>query len=267
MFVNNGDSPARRYGRSFLRAVLVLGLIFSSAGCMEKTVITSPGVISKGAKPAVPQEASSSGDSQVVRGATPYVVQGKTYKPLLSGDGYSEEGLASWYGPDFHGKETAGGERYNMYDMTAAHKVLPFGTMVRVTSLENGRSAVVRINDRGPFVGNRIIDLSKSAADQLNMAEKGTMLVRVESIGVVPGLRNGELQGKFYVQVGAFGKEDNAGGLSRALLDRGFKVRNYYSPQVNMWRVQVGPYDTLSAAVNQVESLRDEFVGSYIVAD
>jgi rare lipoprotein A len=99
------------------------------------------------------------------------------------------------------------------------------------------------------------------------MAEKGTMLVRVESVGTVPGLREGDLQGKFYVQVGAFGKEDNAAGLSRTLLDRGFKVRNYYSSQVNMWRVQVGPYDALSSALNQVEALREEFLGSYIVAD
>jgi rare lipoprotein A len=125
----------------------------------------------------------------------------------------------------------------------------------------------VRINDRGPFVGNRIIDLSRSAAEQLSMTDKGTMLVRVETIGNVSGLQNGELQGKFFVQVGAFGKESNAAGLTRSLLDRDFKVRNYYAAQVNMWRVQVGPYDSLSSAVNSAESLRAEFVGSYIVAD
>jgi rare lipoprotein A len=196
-----------------------------------------------------------------------YTVLGQSYKPMLSGGGYSEEGLASWYGTDFHGKPTASGEIYDMHGLTAAHRVLPFGSMVRVTSLENGKSVVVRINDRGPFVGNRVIDLSRSAAERLGMLEKGTMPVRVETVGEVTGLDNGDMRGSFYVQVGAFSKESNAAGLTRSLLERGFKVRNYYSAQVNMWRVQVGPYSALSTVVDSAETLREEFAGSYIVAD
>jgi rare lipoprotein A len=254
--------------RKLLGLAAVLSLVFALSACIEKTVISGPGVVARPSKTVqVSSPPPSAGEGQVVRGATSYTVLGQTYKPMLSGGGYSEEGLASWYGPNFHDKLTASGERYDMYGMTAAHKVLPFGSMVRVTSLENGKSVVVRINDRGPFVGNRIIDLSKAAAEQLDMTEKGTMMVRVETVGEVPGLDNGDMRGSFYVQVGAFGKESNAAGLTRGLLERGFKVRNYYSAQVNMWRVQVGPYSALSSAVDSAETLRGEFAGSYIVAD
>jgi rare lipoprotein A len=90
------------------------------------------------------------------------------------------EGIASWYGPDFHGRRTANGEIYNMYGMTAAHKTLPFDTMLRVTNLENGRSVVVRVNDRGPYAKGRIIDLSKSAAEKIGMIGPGTARVRLE---------------------------------------------------------------------------------------
>ena len=99
-----------------------------------------------------------------VPGSKPYTVRGKTYYPLKSAHGFVEVGTASWYGPGFHGKKTANGERYNQYAMTAAHKILPLGTKVRVTHLGNGRSIIVRVNDRGPFVDDRVIDLSRSAA-------------------------------------------------------------------------------------------------------
>ena len=101
------------------------------------------------------------------RGTKPYTIRGKTYYPLLSAHGFRETGIASWYGPDFHGKLTANGERYDMHGMTAAHKLLPFGTQVKVTNKSNGRSIVVRVNDRGPFVANRVIDLTRTGADRL----------------------------------------------------------------------------------------------------
>ena len=111
----------------------------------------------------------------------PYTIKGVVYRPR-SQPSYDEVGLASWYGPGFHGKTTANGERYDMYGLTAAHKTLPFGTKVRVTNLANERSLVVRINDRGPFVAGRIIDLSKRAAERLGFLEAGKAKVRVEVI-------------------------------------------------------------------------------------
>ncbi len=117
-----------------------------------------------------------------VRGTSSYTVRGETYYPLQTGEGYMEEGEASWYGPGFHGKTTANGERYNQNAMTAAHKTLPLGTDVRVTNLENGQSIEVRINDRGPFLHGRIIDLSKRGAEKLSMKDSGTAQVRVEAL-------------------------------------------------------------------------------------
>jgi len=111
-----------------------------------------------------------------------YDVFGKRYYVLSSGVGYVERGVASWYGPGFHKVRTSTGESYDMYAMTAAHKTLPLPAYVRVTNLQNGRSIVVRVNDRGPFVGNRIIDLSYTAASKLDMLRNGTAMVEVRSL-------------------------------------------------------------------------------------
>ncbi len=125
-----------------------------------------------------------------------------------------ETGVASWYGPDFHGKFTSNKEIYDMYDMTAAHRTLPFGTYVMVTNLDNGRTATVRINDRGPFVGDRIIDLSYAAARVLGMIGPGTVPVRLEVLRDIlpaPGGRG------WSVQAGSFISKDNASNLARKL--------------------------------------------------
>jgi rare lipoprotein A len=111
-----------------------------------------------------------------------YDVMGKRYFVLSSSVGYVERGVASWYGPGFHKVRTSTGEPYDMYAMTAAHKTLPLPAYVRVTNLQNGRSIVVRVNDRGPFVGNRIIDLSYTAASKLDMLRNGTAMVEVRSL-------------------------------------------------------------------------------------
>jgi rare lipoprotein A len=116
-----------------------------------------------------------------------YDVLGKRYFVLSSSVGYVERGVASWYGPGFHKVKTSTGEPYDMYAMTAAHKTLPLPAYVRVTNLQNGRSVVVRVNDRGPFVGNRIIDLSYTAASKLDMLRNGTAMVEVRSIGPASG--------------------------------------------------------------------------------
>ena len=131
----------------------------------------------------------------------PYVVNGNVYYPLHKVPlGWSEEGIASWYGPNFNGQRTSNGEIYNMYDYTAAHKILPMNTIVKVTNLNNGKSVTVRINDRGPFVKNRIIDLSYAAAKKIGLDVTGTAPVKIKVI---------RFEGKDYVsgymiQVGAF---------------------------------------------------------------
>ncbi len=112
-----------------------------------------------------------------------YDVNGQRYKVLASADNYVERGVASWYGPDFHGHNTSSGERYDMYGMTAAHKTLPIPCYARITNLSNGRTVVVRINDRGPFVGNRIVDLSYSAAVRLDIVRTGTAFVELRVVG------------------------------------------------------------------------------------
>ena len=113
---------------------------------------------------------------------TPYTVLGKTYRVMKTAKGYKERGGASWYGTKFHGRLTSNGERYNMYEMTAAHKSLPIPTYVTVKNLDNGREIIVRVNDRGPFHEGRIIDLSYAAASKIGMLKKGTARVEVKAI-------------------------------------------------------------------------------------
>lgn len=114
--------------------------------------------------------------------ASPYTVLGQSYYPIQDARNYRVEGTASWYGTKFHGQATANGETYDLYGMTAAHKTLPLPSYVRVTSLENGRSIIVRVNDRGPFYSDRVIDLSFAAAKKLGFADRGTARVRIEGI-------------------------------------------------------------------------------------
>ena len=128
------------------------------------------------------------------------------------------EGIASWYGGKFHGRLTSSGEIFNTNDMTAAHKTLPFGTMVRVTNLDNGKSAIVKINDRGPFVEGRIIDLSRAAAEQIGMLGPGVARV---SLTIISFATSAEL---YAVQVGAFANEANAEKARAALETAGFVV-------------------------------------------
>jgi len=125
-----------------------------------------------------------------------------------------ETGVASWYGPDFHGKLTSNKEIYDMYDMTAAHRTLPFGTYVMVTNLDNGRTATVRINDRGPFLGDRIIDLSYAAARVLGMIGPGTVPVRLEVLRDISPVSGGR---GWSVQAGSFISKENASNLARKL--------------------------------------------------
>jgi rare lipoprotein A len=148
----------------------------------------------------------------------PYVVNGVKYYPKVVSVGDRFDGVASWYGPDFHGKLTSNGETYNMWEMTAAHKTLPMNTIVRVTNRRNGKSTVVRINDRGPFVSTRIIDLSKAAASKIDMIATGTAPVTLEVLGfekkglkTIPtqkelkkSPKQVSLAGRYALQIGSF---------------------------------------------------------------
>lgn len=125
----------------------------------------------------------------------PYSVMGKTYWPVQSAIGFEQEGYASWYGMDFHGKKTATGDTYDMFSISAAHKTLPLGSRVRVTNLDNGRQLELTINDRGPFVDGRVIDLSYASARLLGMADSGLAHVRVEGVADNPLIANGSYKG------------------------------------------------------------------------
>lgn len=117
-----------------------------------------------------------------VPGSAPYTVRGKRYVPLKSAEGFVQEGVASWYGTKFHGRPTSSGEPYNQWGMTAAHTILPLNVKVRVTNLDNGRTCIVRINDRGPFVDDRVIDLSRAAAQKVGILGKGTGRVLIQAL-------------------------------------------------------------------------------------
>ncbi|MGB5966095.1 MAG: septal ring lytic transglycosylase RlpA family protein [Sulfurimonadaceae bacterium] len=152
----------------------------------------------------------------------PYTVFGKRYYPTKVRVGETFSGISSWYGPDFDGKATSSGEIYDMHALTAAHKTLPMNTVVKVTNRENGKSVVVRINDRGPFVGTRIIDLSNKAAHNIDMVKKGTANVRLEVIGFKDKKEIGSAQAlnsgpqevltyeTYAIQIGSFSKVDGA---------------------------------------------------------
>ncbi len=166
---------------------------------------------------------------------------------------YVEEGIASWYGIPFNGHRTSNGEIYDMHQFTAAHRTLPFGAVVRVTNLRNGKQTEVRINDRGPFVANRVIDLSLSAAQAIEMIGTGTAPVRLEIIGG-PNPR----VGFFGVQVGAFQVRDNAERLRAQLAMRysSVTIALYDSPSGLFYRVRVGRLPTVDAARQLADRLR-----------
>lgn len=214
-----------------------------------------------------------------LRTQKPYQIKGVWYYPLPTADGYVEEGLASWYGADFHGKPTACGERYDMWAMTAAHKTLPLGTHVKVTNLQNGNIVILRINDRGPFVAGRIIDLSCKGAQELGSYQKGLARVRVEAVQVasqvqyagstywkadpVPSFRYGQ----FTVQIGAFREQSNATRLRDQMARTGqyAKISPGSDKGSPIYRVQVGLHQDITVAKKEAERLRSGGFGDAFV--
>jgi rare lipoprotein A len=201
-----------------------------------------------------------------------YEVFGQRYVVLPSSDGYVERGVASWYGPDFHGGVTSSGERYDMYAMTAAHKTLPLPAYVEVSNLQNGRSIVVRVNDRGPFKSNRIIDLSYVAALKLDMVRDGTAMVEVRSVGPAssaPVPVDPAANRHFYVQAGAFADEGNARRLADRLIAAGFTDVAVVAANPggrSVHRVRIGPLDTVPAYDAVVGRLRAAGFGEAILS-
>lgn len=207
----------------------------------------------------------------------PYVVNGKRYYPTRVSVGDHFSGMASWYGKDFHGKRTSNGEIYNMYGLTAAHKVLPMNTMVKVTNLLNNRSLVVRINDRGPFVKSRIIDLSYKAASRLGVARRGTAPVRLEVVGfggLVSSHKTRVAQsvdvGGFLVQIGAFRNVNGAKSYAKQLV-RKFGSRYKAVIKRSMWRGYT-IYRVYMRGFRSEDEARDfisdkHFDGAFIVRD
>lgn len=232
-----------------------------------------------GLKDAVPRyEPRSRGGNK-----SPYTVWGKQYTVLADAGGFVQRGIASWYGEKFHGHKTSNGEIFDMYKMTAAHKNLPLPSYVRVTNLDNGRQVVVRVNDRGPFHSDRIIDLSYAAAKKLGYQSRGTARVEIAAITVSPDgsmLVAGEAKSAptssrassstasgeegIFVQVASFSQPESAQQLSQQLRNvTESPVRVFAAGQYH--RVQVGPFTQRGLAEEQIKLIEQVGLGRPIV--
>ena len=246
------------------------------------------------------------GEGGYVKRGNPYEINGKMYYPLTNGQHYDEIGVGSWYGRDFHGKKTANGETYDMYDMTAAHTTLPMPSIVLVTNMDTGKSIKVRVNDRGPFVKNRLIDLSYSAARALGYVEKGTARVRVQTLEVPPAtalptttsvqtpskpiaptpvdpvkvepalsmqvpMETSQKQLTLaYIQIGAFGEKERADSVVKDLqahLDVSHPPLRIETATA-IFRVRLGPFDLDQDAQETLEYVRSNgYADAMIIHD
>lgn len=212
------------------------------------------------------------------RGQQPYTVNGTRYEPLSSHIGFEQEGVASSYGSDFHGRATSSGEIFDMHAMTAAHKTLPLGVFVRVRDKRSGREIVVRINDRGPFVQDRIIDLSEAAAEKLGILRVGLAPVKITALGYRSEDSSGKTfyhspesydRGTFALQVGAFAQKPNATRLADELRRKygTADVREALISGVKYYRVRLGRYTSLKAAQDGQDRFQHGlFPGCFVVA-
>lgn len=246
----------------------------------------------KDSGPAVPVDMLATPEPTPVRepignagNKSPYTVNGVTYRVRTGVKGYKERGHASWYGTKFHGRRTANGEVYNMYAMSAAHKTLPLPSYAKVTNLENGRSVIVRVNDRGPFVSGRIIDLSYTAAQKLGYVSKGVARVEVvaldpetlpaanETLAVEKDVAAREalaqdasfkLPDNTYLQVGAYGSAEQAQrvrGQVSAVVGYPVSVSSVERGGKKLYRVRIGPIAQQRALVALRESVQENRLG------
>jgi len=266
-----GKSGTKRYSTIWC-LFTVFSLLLFPQGCSS----TMPSPLSASAGAPVQQ-------INLPASSRPYRVMGKWYHPLSQAQGFRQTGIASWYGEDFHGKSTSSGETYNMNKISAAHKTLPLGTYVRVRNLKNGKTLDIRINDRGPFVAGRVIDLSKAAAKEIGVYGPGTGRVEVVVLGI-PGQLTAQAgghrsytpvnyySGSFTIQVGAFKELGNAKKFWKNL-DSHFKhahITPYHSHANGdrFYRVAVGRCSTLDRAGLYEDILREKgFNGAFVVAE
>ena len=230
------------------------------------------------------------GTGGINKTGNPYRIAGRWYTPMQSEGTYDKIGVASWYGQKFHGLRTANGEIYDMHSLSAAHKTLPLPTLMRVTNVENGRSVIVRVNDRGPFVKDRLIDLSYAAARELDFIKMGTAHVRVQSLEITPSPKQETLNmgskfkasnqansitvsspdllsvpttspsGNIFVQLGAFSTEDNATRL-QAKLKANFPAAHTVAiqlPEKKLYRVRIGPFEDMVRIEQTMFSLQQQ---------
>ncbi|MCH1925219.1 septal ring lytic transglycosylase RlpA family protein [Shewanella sp. C32] len=206
------------------------------------------------------------------QGNKDYEVWGKSYQVMPDAAGYSEVGMASWYGMKFHGHLTSNGETYDMYAMSAAHKSLPLPSYVRVTNLKNNKSAIVRVNDRGPFHSSRILDVSYAAAYKLGMLDTGTTEVKVEVIMTdSPESRavsnSKTVKVNFYIQVFASSSKQKAQQLA-APLEQKFSLKSRIIQRDDVYRLQLGPINNEDIASKMLDNIRQQgFNQSFMVRD
>ncbi|KAA1163632.1 septal ring lytic transglycosylase RlpA family protein [Pseudoalteromonas fuliginea] len=190
----------------------------------------------------------------------PYTVLGKSYSPMLDESGYSEEGIASWYGRKFHGYHTSNGETYDMFAMTAAHKTLPLPSFVKVTNTANGKSVIVRVNDRGPFHDDRIIDLSYAAAYKLGYYTHGTARVKLEAVTLA-----GATARQTYIQVAAGSTLANIEALASTLREQ-YKLPTNIVQKDDIYKLHLGPIkDTPHADEVLKELKQNQFQNAFLL--
>lgn len=241
------------------------------------SVLGGTGPIAPAGRPGgqAPAHADISDPAPFVRGTLrPYVVRGRTYTPVID-EAYDQTGIASWYGDAFNGRPTATGEIYDMYGLSAAHTTLPLPSLAEVTNLQTGQTIVVRVNDRGPFVGDRIIDLSRGAADALGVRNQGLAQVRVRYLGPAPrGGGTGQSSAQspdataavsrvsdfgdtdaWFIQAGTFANRDNAEALRRRFGRERTRIENVEIGGRPMYRVLIGPWTGRREAERQRSTL------------
>ena len=214
------------------------------------------------------------------RANRPYVACDKKYVPMKKIIPFEEEGYASWYGKRYHGKKTSIGETYDMYQMTGAHKTLPLPCYIKVTNLKNKRSVIIRVNDRGPFIDERIVDLSYAAAHRLKIIKKGSELVKIEMVNpslAIKALKetnetsSAETSIKyFYIQAGAFSNEENAAylmnKLSRIKFRNSLNIKKLSKNSLHL--VAIGPYDNKQIAEQALKDISQKIqLNSFIISE